>query len=87
VFAQIKNVDPGAHDITINIVHDDTHAVVLAASAEVPENHSQSVDLVIPGQGAEFQKEGKHVMTLNIDGIQAAYQVLNVSLIKQQQGG
>jgi hypothetical protein len=87
IYAQISSLDPGAHDMTINVVHDETTGVVFAAGLEIPDSHPPDIDLIVPAQPAEFHKEGKHVVTLNIDGGQAAYCVLTVSLRRQQIGG
>lgn len=87
LFAQLLEVDPGSHEVTINIVHDQTTGVVFAAQFSIPEDHPPNLDVVIPAQGTEFHKTGSHVVTLNIDGTQAAYFILNVTLLSQQQGG
>jgi hypothetical protein len=61
--------------------------VIFAAGLEIPEEHPPDIDLILLAQPAEFHKEGKHVVTLNIDGKQAAYCVLTVTLKKRQIGG
>lgn len=87
IFAQISNLDSGKADVTINIVHDSTQGVVFAARLGIPEDHPEDIDICIRADAAEFDKEGKYVATLNIDGQQCAYYVLTVSLTKQQTGG
>lgn len=84
--AQVQNMEPGKHDVTINIVHDETTGVVFAAGLEIPHEHPPDIDMVIFAQETQFHKEGKHVVTLNIDGNQSAYFVLNVNLRKQKVG-
>ncbi len=86
LFAQIKNLADGQHDITVNIVHDETQAVVFSATIEVKEEHPESVDLVLPVI-AEFQKKGQHVVSLNIGGQQKAYFILSVEIQKRTLGG
>lgn len=87
VFAQIMGLDSGKVDVTVNIVHDETQGVVFAASIEIPESHPENVDLVLQADATEFHKEGKHVVSLNIGGIQHGYFVLNVKLAPQSAGG
>jgi hypothetical protein len=87
IYAQISGVDPGRHDITVNIVHDETAGVVFAAALEIPEDHPEDIDLIIQAQPTQFAKPGKHVVSLNIDGTQVKYCVLNVELRKQKLGG
>jgi hypothetical protein len=80
LFAQISGLTAGKHDITVNVVHDATQGVVFASGMDIPEDHADNVDLIIPAQGTEFRKEGDHVATLSIDGTQVAYYVLRVVL-------
>jgi len=88
IFAQMSNLDAGPHTVTVNIAHDETVGVVFAAGAEIaPEFPGGDIDLVLPAQPAVFQKVGKHVVTLNIDGQQKAYYVLNVQLQASPIGG
>ena len=87
IFAQLANVDAGQHNITINIVHDETQGVVFAASLEVAEDHPEDIELVMPAQGTEFSKEGKFVVSMNMNGSQIAYNVITVNLKTQQIGG
>jgi hypothetical protein len=86
VFAQLHGVDPGSHVLTLNVVHDQTQGVVLAANVDIPDKHPENIDLVIPAQAVEFHKDGKYVATLNIDGEQSGYLVLNVVLQHQEIG-
>ncbi len=87
IFAQITALEPGAHSVTINVVHDQTQGVVLAVGLEIPETHPENADLLIPVQNVVFQKQGKHVVSLNIDGQQFGYCVLTVTLQATQVGG
>jgi hypothetical protein len=87
IFAQITGLDAGAHAVTMNVVHDQTQGVVLAAGIDIPEEHPENADLLIPVQNVVFQKEGKHVVSLNIDGQQLGYSVLTVSLQLAPMGG
>jgi len=86
IFAQLHGVDPGSHDLTLNIVHDQTQGGVLAANVSIPDEHPESIDLVIPARRVEFHKEGKYVATLNIDGEQRGYLVLSVALQHREIG-
>ena len=84
IFAQVFGLDDGNKDVTINIVHDSTMGVVFAAGIELPENRSSDVDLVIEPTPTVFQKEGAHLVTLNIDGMQRASFSLSVKLVRQR---
>ena len=87
LFGQIMNLDPGKVDVTVNIVHDETQGVVFAASIEIPDGHPENADLMLQADATEFRKEGKHVVSLNIGGMQYAHFVLKVVLTPQTSGG
>ena len=87
VYAQIANLDPGDHVITLNIVHDETQGVVFAANLEIKGEHPDDIDVVIPAHPTEFSREGKYVVSMNLNGSQIAYTVLNVALTPQRVGG
>ncbi len=87
IFAQITGLDSGGHSVAINVVHDQTQGVVFAAGLDIPDTHPENADLLIPVQNVMFQKPGKHVVSLNIDGRQLGYTVLTVTLQGAQIGG
>ena len=80
LFVQMSGLPAGKHDITVNVVHDATQGVVFAAGFDIPEDHAENVDLIIPAQSTEFGNEGDHVATLNIDGTQVKCFALRVVL-------
>jgi hypothetical protein len=88
IYAQISIRDPGAHTIAVNIAHDETVSVVFAASAEIDEKFpGGDLDLILPAHPAVFQKPGRHIVTMNVDGTPAASYTLHVTLQPSQIGG
>lgn len=83
LYAQVTNLEKGERDITINIVHDATTGVVFSARINVQDNHPENIDLCIDASRTQFDKEGIHNVTLNIDGTQYASFILTVNLKPQ----
>ncbi len=79
VYVALGNVSKGRHDVTVNIVHDDTGSVIVRSHGEVQVRTSAAdVEIVFPMAGAAFRAPGLHWLTVTLDQTQIGSRVLHV---------
>ena len=79
VYVAFGNVATGRHDVTINVVHDDTGSVIVRSHGEVQVRTSAAdVEIVFPMVGAAFRSPGVHWLTVTLDQTQIGSRVLHV---------
>ena len=79
VYVAFGNVSKGRHDVTINVVHDDTGSVIVRSHGEVQVRTSAAdVEIVFPMAGAAFRAPGLHWLTVTLDQTQIGSRVLHV---------
>jgi hypothetical protein len=79
VYVAFGNVSKGRHDVTINVVHDDTGSVIVRSHGEVQVRTSAAdVEIVFPMAGAAFRSPGVHWLTVTLDQTQIGSRVLHV---------
>jgi hypothetical protein len=79
VYVALGNVSKGRHDVTVNIVHDDTGSVIVRSHGEVQVRTSAAdVEIVFPMAGAAFRSPGVHWLTVTLDQTQIGSRVLHV---------
>ena len=79
VYVALGNVSKGRHDVTVNIVHDDTGSVIVRSHGEVQVRTSAAdVEIVFPMAGAAFRSPGVHWLTVTLDQAQIGSRVLHV---------
>ena len=79
VYIAFGNVAKGRHDVTVNVVHDDTGSVIVRSHGEVQVRTSAAdVEIVFPMTGAAFRAPGLHWLTVTLDQAQIGSRVLRV---------
>ncbi len=79
VYVAFGNVAKGRHDVTVNVVHDDTGSVIVRSHGEVQvRTPAADVELVFPMAGAAFRAPGVHWLTVTLDQAQIGSRVLHV---------
>ena len=79
VYVAFGNVSKGGHDVTVNVVHDDTSSVIVRSHGEVQVRTSAAdVEIVFPMAGAAFRSPGVHWLTVTLDQTQIGSRVLHV---------
>ena len=79
VYVALGNVSKGRHDVTINVIHDDTGSVIVRSHGEVQVRTSAAdVEIVFPMAGAAFRAPGLHWLTVTLDQTQIGSRVLHV---------
>ena len=79
VYVAFGNVSKGGHDVTVNVVHDDTSSVIVRSHGEVQVRTSATdVEIVFPMAGAAFRSPGVHWLTVTLDQTQIGSRVLHV---------
>ena len=79
VYVACGNVAKGRHDVTVNVVHDDTGSVIVRSHGEVQvRTPAAEVELVFPMEGAAFRAPGAHWLTVTLDRAQIGHRVLHV---------
>ena len=79
VYVAFGNVSKGGHDVTVNVVHDDTSSVIVRSHGEVQVRTSAAdVEIVFPMAGAAFRAPGLHWLTVTLDQTQIGSRVLHV---------
>jgi hypothetical protein len=79
VYVALGNVSKGRHDVTINVIHDDTGSVIVRSHGQVQVRTSAAdVEVVFPMAGAAFRAPGLHWLTVTLDQTQIGSRVLHV---------
>ena len=79
VYVAFGNVSKGRHDVTVNVVHDDTGSVIVRSHGDVQVRTSAAdVEIVFPMAGAAFRSPGLHWLTVSLDQTQIGSRVLHV---------
>ena len=79
VYVALGNVSKGRHDVTINVIHDDTGSVIVRSHGQVQVRTSAAdVEVVFPMAGAAFRAPGVHWLTVTLDQTQVGSRVLHV---------
>jgi hypothetical protein len=79
VYVALGNVSKGRHDVTINVIHDDTGSVIVRSHGQVQVRTSAAdVEIVFPMAGAAFRSPGVHWLTVTLDQTQIGSRVLHV---------
>ena len=79
VYVAFGNVANGRHDVTVNVIHDDTGSVIVRSHGEVQVRTSATdVEIVFPMAGAAFRAPGVHWLTVTLDQAQIGSRVLRV---------
>ena len=79
VYVALGNVSKGRHDVTINVIHDDTGSVIVRSHGQVQVRTSAAdVEIVFPMAGAAFRAPGLHWLTVTLDQTQIGSRVLHV---------
>ena len=79
IYAALGNMDPGEHEFTLNITHDESSNVVFSQTGQMKINSDRDdVELVLPVV-CRFQKFGAHLITLHMAGAVVASRVLRVT--------
>ena len=79
VYVAFGNVAKGRHDVTVNVLHDDTGSVIVRSHGEVQvRTPAADVELVFPMAGAAFRAPGVHWLTVTLDQAQIGSRVLHV---------
>ncbi len=79
VYVAFGNVAKGRHDVTVNVVLDDTGSVIVRSHGEVQVRTSATdVEIVFPMAGAAFRAPGLHWLTVTLDKAQIGSRVLRV---------
>ena len=84
VYVAFGNVAKGKHEVTVNVVHDDTGSVIVRSHGEVQvRGAAADVEMAFPMAGAGFRSPGVHWLTVTLDQAQIGSRVLRVG---QQSG-
>ncbi len=79
VYVAFGNVPKGRHDVTVNVVHDDTGSVIVRSHGKVQvRTPATDVEIVFPMAGAGFRAPGVHRLTVTLDQAQIGSRVLHV---------
>lgn len=83
VYVAFGNIVKGRHEVTVNVVHEDTGAVIVRSHGEVQVRTSAAdVEMVFPMAGAAFRAPGLHRLTVTLDQAQIGSRVLHVGHTK-----
>ena len=86
IYASVSNLSAGAHQCVINIVSDDSHAVLFSTTGELMVNDvTQQVELFMP-VSIVFPTSGMYTVTLHLDGTEALSRTLRVNPVSETQG-
>jgi len=87
VYAWVANLSAGSHTFTLNLVHDNTQAVVLSVGGDVEVKEvGVDVDLAVPVGSVIFPKFGAYSLTFNVDMDQVGSRVLRVTERREGDG-
>lgn len=82
IFILLSNLSSGKHPLTINLVHDQTDAVVLPFVGELNiAEEDAPAQINLPVNGVLLPAPGDYTLTLNLDGKQIASRRLHVNQI------
>ncbi len=79
VYVAVGNVSKGRHDVAINVVQDDTGAVIVRSHGTVQVRApAADVEIVCPMAGAAFRSPGVHWLTVALDEVRIGGRALHV---------
>ncbi len=83
IYASFTNVI-GEHSFTLNIVSDETKAVLVSVNGHLDSKDLGAViELTIPIKGIVLPKPGKYGITLHVDGSDLLSRVISVKQVKK----
>lgn len=79
VYVALGNVSQGRHDVTVNVVRDDTGAVIFRSHGAVQVSApAAEVEIVCPMAATAFRSPGVHWLTVTIDELRIGRRALHV---------
>ncbi len=82
----MSNLSEGQHQYAVNIVSDESHAVLCSSAGElIVQDETGSVELFMP-VSIVFPAPGKYTVTLHLNGTETLSRTLRVKSMTESQG-
>ena len=86
VYVSVANLSAGRHQCVVNMVADDSHAVLFSSSGEIIVNDPAApVEVVLP-VSVVFPAPGTYTVSLHLNGTEALSRTLRVRPLTETQG-
>ena len=80
VYLSLGNLAKGEHVLMVNLIQDDTNAVIVKSEGRMQvRTPASDVEIILPIVGAAFRAPGDHWLTVTLDSVQVGSRLLRVS--------